>query len=231
MDKPLYPKGVHPEGHTHAFDVYTHPFQSNQTGLWGEAQTRISEYQQKNGPYGVKFLGILAVIGIVFRLIELRWDLQKWFLTPVESSSKLDVALPSWLIGTVAGVGLIGISVFGAYLYYPEPDSLLHDLSPINTNCVLAAKTGDWEAVKKLVVYCDDLSRRLEVGVLLRTGTVSEFKRAKASAYREKLDELRDDVAAGQTSNINEQATDLSRTYLLMSAAFREVDPGLNLPN
>ena len=231
MDKPLYPKGVHPEGHTHAFDVYTHPFQTGMTGLWGEAQTRISEYQEKSGPYGVKFLGILAVIGIVFKLIELRWDLQKWFLAPVESSSKLDVALPSWLIGMVAGVGLIGISVFGAYLYYPEPDSLLHDLSPINTNCVLAAKTGDWEAVKKLVVYCDDLSRRLEVGVLLRSGTVSDFKRAKASAYREKLDELRDDVVDGQTSNIDKQAMDLSQTYLRMSAAFRELDPQLGPPN
>lgn len=224
MDKPLYPKGVSPEGHTHAFDIYTHPFQPDGIGLWNQAQTRISEYQEKSGPYGPKFLGILALIGVVFKMIESRWDLKTWFLSPDKNPSSWDIALPSWVIGMVAGVGLIASSVFGAYLYYPAPGSLLNDLSPVNTNCVLSAKTGDWEAVEKLVVYCDDLSRRLEVGVLLRTGSVSDFKRAKASAYRDKLDELRDDIAAGQTSKIDEQAMELSQTYLQMSAAFREYE-------
>lgn len=224
MDKPLYPKGVSPEGHTHAFDVYTHPFQAGATGLWNDAQIRISEYQQKSGPYGTKFLGLLALIGIVFKIIESRWDLKKWFLSHDQNPSRWDIALPSWVVGMVACVGLVASSVFGAYLYYPAPSSLLNDLSPINTNCVLAARTGDWAAVDKWVVYCDDLSRRLEVGVLLRTGSVSDFKRAKASAYRDKLDELRDDIAAGQTSRIQEQAMELSQTYLQMSAAFREYD-------
>ena len=106
--------------------------------------------------------------------------------------------------------------------YYPAPDLLLNDLSVVNTSCVVAAKTGDWEAVEKWVVYCDDLSRRLEVGVFLRTGSVSDFKRAKASVYRERLDELRDDIAAGQTSKTGEQAMALHQSYLQMSASFRE---------
>ena len=222
MDKPLYPKGVTPEGHTHAFDIYTHPFHSGQSGLWNEAQAKISEYKEQNGSHGIKFLGILALIGIVFRLIETRWDLQTWFLSHEQSPSSWDIALPGWVIGIVACVGLVVSSIFGAYLYYPEPETLLNDLSAINAQCVIAAKTGDWEGVDKWVVYCDDLSRRLEVGVLLRTGTVSDFKRAKASAYRDKLDQLRDDIADGQTLGIDEQAMELSRMYLQMSAAFRE---------
>ena len=224
MDKPLYPKGVSPEGHTHAFDIYTHPFHFGETGLWDSVQTRIAEYQEKSGGYGVKFLGILALIGVFFRLIELRWDLKAWFFKHDPNPSSWDIALPSWVIGMVACIGLVGSSIFGAYLYYRTPASMLSDLSAINANCVLAAKTGDWEAVEKWVVYCDDLSRRMEVGVLLRTGSVSEFKRAKARAYREKLDELRDDIVAGQTANVQEQAMDLSNSYLQLSAAFREYD-------
>ena len=72
------------------------------------------------------------------------------------------------------------------------------------------------------MVICDDLSRRLEVGVYLRNGSVSEFKRAKAKFYREKLNEIRDDINVGQTSRIEDQAIELHTAYLQMSRAFRE---------
>ena len=121
-------------------------------------------------------------------------------------------------------MGLIALSVVGTFIYYPEPNSLLKDLSPLNDNCVFAARKGDWEGVEKWVPFCDDLSRRLEVGVFLREGSVSDFKRAKAKVYREKLNELRDNIASGQTTGIKEQAMDLRKTYLKMSAAFRNQD-------
>jgi len=225
MDKPLYPKGVSPAGHTHAFDVYTHPFHKGQAGLWPVARSSISEYQEKSGgALGLKLLGVLLLVGIGFRIVESRWDLKGWFESQEQVPPRWDIALPAWVIGMVACIGLVVVSIFGTYLYYPEPDSLLNDLSAINTNCVVAAKTGDWEAVEKWVGYCDDLSRRLEVGVFLRTGSLSDFKRVKASAYREKLDELRDDIAAGQTHRTDEQAMELLQSYHRMSAAFRECE-------
>ena len=223
MDKPLYPKGVTPAGHTHAFDVYTHPFHKTQSGFWQAAGKDIAEHHEKNKSHGVKLLGVLALVGIVFRGVESRWDLKSWLESQEQQApSKWDIALPAWVIGMVACVGLVVISVFGTYLYYPEPESLLGDLSAINGSCVIAAKTGDWEGVDKWVTYCDDLSRRLEVGVFLRTGGISEFKRAKASAYRDKLDELRDDIAAGQTARTDEQAMEVLQAYLQLSKAFRE---------
>jgi uncharacterized membrane protein YraQ (UPF0718 family) len=231
MDKPLYPKGVSPAGHTHAFDIYTHPYHKGQDGLWAKTRSSISEYQDKSGgALGLRLLGTLVLIGSVFRLVELRWDLNSYFESQDQAAPRWDLALPSWVIGMVACIGLIVVSIFGAYLYYPEPESLLDDLSAINANCVVAARTGDWEGVEKWVVYCDDMSRRLEVGVFLRTGSISKFKRAKASAYREKLDELRDDIAVGQTSRTKEQAMELLQSYLRMSAAFRKSQtlPGLS---
>ena len=223
MDKPLYPKGVSPAGHTHAFDIYTHPFHMRQPGLWSTAGERISEGLENKGAHGIKLLGVLALVGVAFRMVEMRVDLNRWFESEEQhASSRWDIALPAWVIGMVACVGLVFVSIAGTYLYYPAPDLLLNDLSVVNTSCVVAARTGDWEAVEKWVVYCDDLSRRLEVGVFLRTGSVSDFKRAKASVYRERLDELRDDIAAGQTSKTGEQAMALHQSYLQMSASFRE---------
>ena len=190
--------------------------------MWAETQSRISETVENGGAHGLKLLGVLALLGIVFRIIGLKWDVNRWFESQQKTSAGWDIALPAWVIGMVACVGLIVISIFGAYLYYPEPKSLLNDLSAINANCVIAARTDDWEGVDKWVIYCDDLSRRLEVGVFLRTGSISDFKRAKAKAYRDKLDELRDDIAAGQTGRTKEQAMELLQSYLQMSAAFRD---------
>jgi len=223
MDKPLYPKGVTPAGHTHAFDVYTHPFHKTQSGFWSFVGRDLAEHQEKSGGHGLKLLGVLALVGIGFRVIESQWDLRNWIESQEQQEpSKWDIALPAWVIGMVACMGLVVVSVFGTFLYYPEPESLLGDLSAINGSCVIAAKTGDWEGVEKWVTYCDDLSRRLEVGTFLRTGSISEFRRAKASAYRDKLDELRDDIAVGQTSRTDEQAMELLQSYLQMSKAFRE---------
>ncbi len=221
MDKPLYPKGVSPSGHTHAFDVYTHPYQNGQPELLKRAVWEVSEYADKRGSHGIKLLGILALVGIAFRIAESRLDLHPWLQNQVQDPSRWDIALPAWVVGIVACIGVVVVSIFGTYLYYPAPESLLDDFSAINANCVVAARTGDWEGVEKWVPYCDDLSRRLEVGVFLREGSVGEFQRAKAKVYREKLDELRDDIAAGQTAGIKEQSMELLQTYQQMSLAFR----------
>lgn len=223
MDKPLYPKGVSPAGHTHAFDIYTHPYQKGQTNLSSRAAEEVGEYIAKKGSHGLQFLAALGVIGILFQIVERRWDLASWFQSREQTPSRFDIVLPTWIIGLVACGGLVALSVIGTYLYYPEPNAMLNQtLSQINGNCVQAANTGDWDGVEKWVPLCDDLSRRLEVGVFLRQGSVSEFKRAKAKAYRTKLNELRDDIAAGQTGRTKEQAMELHRSYLQMSKAFRD---------
>ncbi len=222
MDKPLYPAGVIPAGHTHAFDVYTHPYHFGQPGLLATAQAKAKEYVGSGRQAGVLLLVGLAVIGLVFRVIEWRWDLQKWFHVAPTSKSSLEIVVPSWVTGLVAATGLIIASIAGTFMYYPDTETALGDLSPISGNCVLAAKTKDWEGFEKWVVICDDLSRRLEVGVYLRNGSVSEFKRAKAKFYREKLNEIRDDINVGQTSRIEDQAIELHTAYLQMSRAFRE---------
>ena len=222
LDKPLYPEGVIPAGHTHAFDVYTHPYHFGQKGLLDAAIAKAGEYIGSGRQFGLMLLAGLVVIGLVFRAIELRWDLEKWFHSSPETESRLEIVVPAWVTGLVAAIGLILASIAGTYMYYPDAETALDDLSAINGSCVIAAKTEDWEGFEKWQGLCDDLSRRLEVGVFLRDGSVSEFKRAKAKFYREKLDEIRDDINLGQTSRTEEQAMELHSAYLKMSKAFRE---------
>ncbi len=222
LDKPLYPKGVTPSGHTHAFDIYTHPYPDTKDEVFDKAVKEVKEYHDRHAFGGTQLMLFLGVLGLLIRAVELRWDLYGWFQRGRDNQKRrMDVILPGWVIGVVACVGLVTTSLIGTYVYYPSKHQLLDDLTIINADCVSAAKSGDWEGVKKWVPYCDDLSRRLEVGTLLREGSVSEFRRAKASVYRKLLDKLRDDIEVGQTENVGELSSELHRSFLQLRTAFR----------
>jgi len=222
IDKPLYPKGVEPLGHTHAFDVYTNPFRHGQADLFGAAQKKIGEFWLSNEFGGTYLLGGLIIMGCVFKLISRRVDLESWYIRPSNRNSKLDREVPSWVLGVTVVTGLIGASVVGTFLYYLAPTEALRDLYSINSEVVLSVKTKDWEAAEKWIPFADDLSRRLEVGVYLRSGSVSEFKTTKARSYREKLDELKMLVDTKDEQGIQELAMEVQTAYRRMSAAFKE---------
>ena len=49
LDKPLYPTGVEPAGHTHAFDGYCNPFFPGETEPWARMMKNIPENVQAHG--------------------------------------------------------------------------------------------------------------------------------------------------------------------------------------
>ncbi|MDC3256311.1 permease, partial [bacterium] len=48
IDKPLYPKGIEPAGHSHAFDVYTHPFFTQSQNLMEVALRKGKDFYLAN---------------------------------------------------------------------------------------------------------------------------------------------------------------------------------------
>jgi uncharacterized membrane protein YraQ (UPF0718 family) len=222
IDKPLYPKGVEPAGHTHAFDVYTNPFNRLEKDTFETAKTKMTDYWIANEFGGTFLMGSLAVMGLIFQLVSRGKDLESWYCQADENAPKFDRIVPTWVLGMTVVAGLVVASVVGSYLYYPAPNDTLQDLFAVNTEAVLSAKTKDWEAAEKWIGYSDDLSRRLEVGVYLRQGSVSEFKTAKARVYRERLDDLKMAVDTRTESNIDDLAMEVQNAFRRMSAAFRE---------
>lgn len=223
MDKPLYPKGVQPSGHTHAFDIYTHPYSPAQKEQFRLAQLQLKDFRQKND-FGVSYMLLALVgIGVVFTVVRSAYNLEAWYTTVKETKEgKYDIILPGWFLGGLTIVGLIVASVIGTYLYYPPANDVLDELREFNANCVLAARGKDWEGVKKWMPYCEDLSRKLEVGVFLRKGKVTEFQSTIAELYRDNLDTLRDAVEVQNYHECNEMAQDVANSYLRLSSAFKE---------
>ncbi len=221
IDKPLYPKGIEPAGHSHAFDVYSNPFDSSQENLYEATNRLVSDFWAANEFGGTYALVGLIVLGLHFLVIERFVDLESWFCRANDKGSSVDVVLPSWVLGLTVVLGLVTASVVGCYVYYPAADDLLGDLRNVHSDAVITAKTGDWEAAEKWVEYSDNLSRRLEVGVFLREGSVGEFRSTKAKDYRERLEGLRMAVQAKDQPQVEEIWFELEQSYRRMSSAFR----------
>ncbi len=224
VDKPLYPAGASPSGHTHAFDVYTHPYYPEQANLWSKARGDIQEYRNGNDFGNTYLLAAIAVLGILGWLLDRAFGLDQWLLRSVGDKPKYDRYLSGGIIATVVIAGLVGMSIFGAYLFYLPPNELLKDLDMRTADCVTSATSEDWEAVERLVPICDDMSRRLEIGVLLRAGSVSEMQVESAKLYRDRLDELRDAIEDGEYSNTRSMAMDVFNSYRDMKKMFKTPD-------
>ncbi len=228
INEPLYPKGVEPAGHTHAFDIYTHPFDKSQEGLLALASSQSADFWIANEFGGTILLCLMFCIGSVLTLVEKKVDIQLWLLAEPTSTSRLEREIPGWVLGVISISGLVVASVVGCFIYYPAPKTLFRDLSAVNAEAVISAKTRQWEAADKWIRYCDDLSRRLEVGVYLRNGSIGEFQHAKAKTYREKLDDLKMAVDLRDENSAEKTAMDVSKAYLRLSASFQDLTPAAN---
>ena len=136
----------------------------------------------------------MILLGSILSIVGRKVDFESWFIQGAPSESRYDIIVPGWILGIVSVGFLVAASVVGCYLYYPAPDDLLADFLSVHTETVLTSKNQEWEAAEKWISYSDDLSRRLEVGVFLRRGSIDEFMSTKAKIYREKLDALRESV-------------------------------------
>ena len=222
IDKPLYPKGIEPAGHSHAFDVYTHPFFMQSGGLIEVAVRKGKDFYVANEVGATFILFGMVMLGALLSIVGRKVDFESWFTQGVPSESRFDIIVPGWILGIVSVGALVVASIVGCYLYYPGPDELLADFFSVHAETVLTANTQEWEAAEKWIAYSDDLSRRLEVGVFLRRGSLDEFMTTKAKIYREKLDALRESVESKNVDTVGPNAMELHEAYRRMSAAFRE---------
>lgn len=222
ISAPLYPEGIEAAGHSHAFDVYSHPFQTGLSNLTESAWNKAVDFWMTNEYGGTYLLAFLIVSGIVFQTVLRKIDLEAWYCEADKTPSQFDTVLPEWVIGLSMMFVLVGVSVASCYVYYPSAEDVLADMDYTHTECVLDARNGKWESAEKWLVMCDDLSRRLEIGIFLRLGSVDEFQATQGKLYREALDDLKHSVEARDNSRVQDQAIALQNSYTRMKKAFSE---------
>ncbi len=188
------------ENHTHAFDDYSCPFTSGSAGeLLAHSQTILAD---KFGPLDrppVYALGVFVVLGLVARRLDRNGWLEGWLTAPatVRKRSKWDVDVPGPILGAVAILGLIVFSVIGAFVYYPERKQCIDEMTALNAEAAVAVNLNKPADAMRNLEEWDLVSRKLEVGVFLRTWQKTPEQGEAGERLREALEAVRDAMREG----------------------------------
>ncbi len=224
IENPLYPSEIEPAGHTHAFDIYCRPFHDGFPNL---PQTVFAKLKEDLHPFervSLTVLGFLVVTGLALRWLDRRWHIEDWLERSSGGSdrtlTRFDVAVPGPVLGGIALTGLVAFSLIGCYAYYPAPKEIFAEMSILRAEVLSAAHRGNKKHAVHFIPVRDDWTRRLQVGVFLREGSLTPYRRMKAKIFRDRLEFLKHAVEEGDREETREYVGAVDRAYSRMRQVY-----------
>jgi uncharacterized membrane protein YraQ (UPF0718 family) len=217
IENPLFPSEIEPAGHTHAFDIYCRPFEHGTRDLPRAVLAKLKENLHPFDRVSLTVLAGLAATGLLLRILDRRWHVEDWLERspegPSPSARRLDVVVPAPVLGGIALAGLVGLSIVGCYAYYPAKDEILKEMYIIRGEVLTAANTGNSKHAGHFIPIWDDWTRRLQVGVILREGSLSPHRRMKAKVFRDRLEFLKHAIEEGDRDESREYVSLVDKAY------------------
>jgi uncharacterized protein len=224
IENPLYPSEIEPPGHTHAFDIYCRPFEHGSSDLPHLVFTKIKEDVHPFERVSLTVLGLLGATGLALKWLDRHWRVEDWLERPTSQdarrSSRLDVAVPGPVLGAIALGGLVALSLVGCFAYYPAPREVFEEMTILRGEVLTAALTGNQGHAKHFIPIWDDWTRRLQVGVCLREGSLTPYRRMKAKLFRDRLEFLKHAVEEDDREEGREYVGLVDRSYHRMRRAY-----------
>jgi uncharacterized protein len=224
VENPLYPSEIQPPGHTHAFDIYCRPYDRHSRDLPATVFNKLKEDLHPFERVGLTVVGLLMATGLALKWLDRRWRIEDWLERPrdleAQPPSRFDVAIPGPVLGGIALAGLVGLSVVGCYAYYPAQQEVFKEMSILRGEVLTAAMSGNQGHAKHFIPVWDDWTRRLQVGVFLREGSLTPYRRMKAKVFRDRLEFLKHAVEENDKEEVQEYIRLSDRAYLRMRRAY-----------
>lgn len=212
----LFPEGARIEDHTHAFDDYASPFSPGPpSGLLERAMKKVAEQFGPLEQTATAGLAILSLISVIVRRVDRHGELERW-LTAAPSQARstwLNARVPGPVLGVCALLGLIIFSIAGAYVYYPPTEQALTEMSQYRTEVIIGIRLGkSREAIRDLELL-DDITRRMEVGAVIRRFRYDQEGSKVCQQLREAIEELRDALLAQHIETAREGLHEFDSRY------------------
>jgi uncharacterized membrane protein YraQ (UPF0718 family) len=199
MEQPLY--FAHEEAsHTHAFDDWTSPFvhgdRPGLTAIFSKVSAKCGALEAVS----IVALAVLAAVGIVVRIIDPREATEAWLAMPARRpSGLLSADVPPRVLGVVAMAVLVVFSIVSLYTFYPPHPEVLEEMTMVKTEALSAVMAGNKQEAVRQLEALDLLTRKLQVGIFLRTGRNDPETTRMADELRERVEEMRDLLIAGDS--------------------------------
>lgn len=226
VDKPLYPHGVEPAGHTHAFDGYCCPFHAEETRALSLAAQLLREKTASHERQALVMVALLTMLGLVLKRSRRAAGVEAWLQRqPAPAASRYDVVLPAPVLGGIGLAAVVALSVFGCYVYYPPPEEIFEELRIVNTEVVASATSRDWDTAAYWIPVHKDWIRKVQVSMFLRGIDVTRYRRAKADLVLERLELLEHEIEGRRAEPAAQAGRALHQSYRRLRAAYGSVAP------
>ncbi|MCA9186516.1 MAG: hypothetical protein R3E01_32235 [Pirellulaceae bacterium] len=167
----------------------------------------------------VLVLGAVLAAGFVLTC-DRRRSVENWIEVQPKQPPRLDLVMPAPLLGAIALVGLVAVSVLGCYVYYPPPSEILEELRIVNTEVATSSLTQDRDTALYWIPVYDDWTRKLQVSLYLRGESLTPYRRAKAQILRSKLESLEHGIQSKEDEDLRQLGLDVDQAFRRMRAAF-----------
>jgi uncharacterized protein len=225
IEQPLY--FAHEEAsHTHAFDEWTSPFPSGGAPPnWQAVRDKLSD---KIGPLEIPALGGLALLilsGLLLNKFDPRGKVEAVLMRqPPPSDLPVSVwnrPVPGPVLGIVALAALVVFSVIALYIYYPAPKEAFAAIVQVRGEAISAVISGHKEEAIREIQQWDLLTRKLQVGVLIRTGQIDPEVTQATEDLRERLEDLRDALLADNLTEARATVPKVEEAYRKCRAMYQ----------
>jgi uncharacterized membrane protein YraQ (UPF0718 family) len=222
-ERPLYFANEE-ASHTHAFDEWTSPFAAGSGANWEAVRGKLLQKVEVLEPVALSGLLLLALLGVGLAKFDRAGRVEAWLTTAPPTSEgarsvwKRDV--PGPVLGLVVLLGLVVFSMVALYIYYPAPKEAFDQIVRVRTEAITAVRTGHKEEAIRQIQHWDLLTRKLQVGVFIRTGRMDTEVTKVTEDLRERLEELRDALLAGNVTEAKEMLPKVEEAYRRCRAAY-----------
>ena len=224
MEQPLY-FAKEEAVHTHAFDDWTSPFPYGSNVSYEVVLGKLMQKVEVLEPVALGGLLFLFILGTSLSCFDRAGQVEKWLTThpPVSEApvGVLNRGVPGPVLGIVALLGLVVFSLVALYIYYPDTKQAFSDIIRVRTDVSVAVRTGKKDEAIRRIQQWDLLTRKLQVGVFIRTGSMDPEVGKITEDLRERLEDLRDALLADDLAKAKELLPIVEKAYGKFRACFK----------
>jgi uncharacterized membrane protein YraQ (UPF0718 family) len=228
VEKPLYLEGQAEANHTHVFDSFTSPFTSDSYGLPPYAIAMLNEKVSIDQRAAVAVLMVLVIAGIALKRFDSEQRVEQWLrrdrISVSSSNGLMNRPLPAPVLGGVALLIAIALSVVACYIIYPDAHEVFEDMRIVRADALCAVNCNDRKQAERQLHIWDDLARKLEIGTYLREWRLTPAQQDTAKTLRQLLSQLDDVVDGKDHANHKDVVASVNRAYEECRSAFQKTN-------
>ncbi len=213
--------------HTHAFDEWTSPFPWGSEASLQTIRDKLLQKVEVLESVALCGMALLLLVGLLARKLDREGRLESWLTAPPPPAPPglFNRELPGPVLGLAALLGLVVFSVAALYVYYPPPEVAFKEMYEVRGKALPAVTSGHKEEAIRRLEQWDLLTRKLQVGVLIRTGSLPAEAREHAEDLRERLEDVRDALLGKRSESPRDLLKPLEASYYRCRQTFLGTPP------